>query len=236
MGAWGRQPRHTSFSASSISRRPVTDQDHIPIIVYNDPRIPDRTQAILGQGASPVPALTVGLEALEAAGCGVIAVPCNSAHYFFAEMQQATSVPLLSILAEVSTALAGLRPRVAKVGLLATTGTAQSGIYRGPLSRIGCELVLPEEWEQGDLMAVIRRIKGAEADAAAVQGFAEALIERGAQAIVLGCTELSLVAEGLQLPVPVIDSVEVLAQAAVEAALGRRELNHQGRRVVNDVE
>jgi aspartate racemase len=214
----------------------ASDQEHIPMVVYNDPTVPDRTEAILGRGPSPVPVLTKGLKLLEQAGCEVIAIPCNSAHFFYAELQQATDVPLLNILTEVVDAVSALRPPVEKAGLLATTGTARSGIYREPLAQIGCELVLPEEWEQGDLMAVIRRIKGAEGEAEQVRVFAEALISRGVQAIILGCTELSLVAGGLDLSVPVVDSVEVLAQAAVEAALERRNLNRQGRWVVNDVE
>ncbi len=212
------------------------DQDHIATIICSDPRVPDRTEAILNQGPSPVPALVAGIQMLQQAGCEIIVVPCNSAHYFFDEMQAAARVPVLNILDEVAAAVAGLRPPVKKVGLLATTGTAQSGIYAAPLARVGCELLLPEEWEQGDLMAVIRRIKGAGSGAGPVRMFAEALVRRGAQAIVLGCTELSLVAAELDLSVPVIDSVEVLAQAAVDTALRRREPNKLGGGVENDAE
>lgn len=221
----GMGPAATAhFFKRVVELTPATrDQEHLRIVVYNDPQVPDRTAAILGEGTDPLPALLAGIEALEKAGAEVLAMPCNSAHYWLEEMRRASKVPILNIVSEVAAALAGLRPKPEKVGLLATTGTVQSGIYERPLSQLGCRLLLPEEWEQGDLMAVIRRIKSSEADADSVRVFAQKLIDRGAQAIILGCTELSLVADRLHLPVPVVDSVEVLAQAAVDAALGRRE-------------
>ena len=74
------------------------DQDHIPAILWSDPRVPDRNAARRGTGPDPLPWLVRGLHGLEAAGCGAVAIPCNTAHGWIDGMRAATKLPILHII------------------------------------------------------------------------------------------------------------------------------------------
>jgi len=202
----------------------TTDQQHLQVVVWSDPTIPDRTAALLDGGTDPSPWLRHGLHVLTWAGADLIAVPCNTAHAFLSPAGGRTGVPVVHMIDQAVRAVAELTPPVRRVGLLATTGTVRAGLYQDWLGRAGLAAVLPTDDEQESLVAAaIRAVKAGDRGArvAAALGSAGAsLARRGAQVIIAGCTEIPLVLGERCGPVPVIDPTRVLARAVVAAALG----------------
>lgn len=197
----------------------LCDQDHLDIVLISKASIPDRTEYILGISAdSPLPAMTEGVKKLAEAGAQIIAVPCNTAHYFYDEIERISPVPVLNIVKEtVSLAQsAGIR----KLGIMATAGTILSGTYQKVCASLGVEAVLPCEASQQTLMNIIyKEIKTAKSpDMDAFLAVADELYANGAEAIVLGCTELSLIRGLEKYPQFLfIDSLHVLAFRAIKA-------------------
>lgn len=207
------------------------DQEHLPVQICNLPQIPDRTAAIAGRGESPVPLAGQGLQMLAASGAEFIAIPCNSIHHFFAELQAAVQVPLLHLIEEVRRAARQRWPHAPRLGLLATNGMMQSGVYQKLFAQVHCEIMVPEPARQKEVMAAIYAIKAGQRSFRAALAAGRDLIERRAAGVILGCTEFSLVQHYLAADFPVLDSVEVLAQACVDIAKGVREM--PGRRVAH---
>lgn len=203
------------------------DQDHLRIMVVNDPKIPDRTDYLKGKGESPVPALLSSARRLESLGCDLISIPCNTAHVFWKEIQQSVQIPVLHIIEETAAGVeAQLRHRPpgghpSRVGLLATEGTVASRLYQEAFEEKG---FLPLEPNQGMQAAVSRSIawiKGNRQREDARRELEEAIREferDGAEAVVLGCTELGLVCPAGK--VPILDSLSILAEATIRRALG----------------
>jgi aspartate racemase len=195
------------------------DQDHIPAVLWSDPRVPDRTAARLSGGPDPLPALLRGIRGLEAAGCGAIAIPCNTAHGWFEGMQAATRLPILHIVEAAADELLRLGVASGTIGLLATRGTLAMRLYQDRLEGRGFEVMVPAR-EDIDrvVMPAIDAVKANRvADAyAPLAEAAMSLARRGARAVVLGCTEIPLgVAAGPPLPFPVADTIDALARAAI---------------------
>jgi aspartate racemase len=198
------------------------DQEHIPAILWSDPRIPDRTAARLGRGPDPLPALIRGIRGLEAAGCGALAIPCNTAHGWFDGMRAATHLPILHIVEAAAEALRrqGIPP--GPIGVMGTAGTLAMGLYQDGLRADGWQVAVPTEEEMARWVspgiALVKANHVTEAYAPLAEA-ARALAARGARAVVLGCTEIPLgIAAGPALPFPVIDTIEALALAAIRWA------------------
>jgi aspartate racemase len=196
------------------------DQDHLPTIVYSDPQTPDRSDAILGRGPSPLPALLRGIEFLNQAGCALIAIPCNSAHHWYEQMADHSTVPILHI-ADAAAGRLRHRPGVRTVGVLATDGTIRSGIYQPRLGAAGvATLELAGLGEANPVMRGIRAMKaGQEAVAReTLRTAGQQLVGRGAQALVLACTDVSAALAGVTEidATPVLDASDCLAQASLD--------------------
>ena len=199
-----------------------SDQDHLEIALLNRPSTPDRTAYILDRSQpDPLPALVGTIRALEGLGAGCIAIPCVTAHYFFAPLQQATGVPILNALEE--TALCLQREGVKKVGLLATEGTIRTGILQKAFSRRGIAAETPDWANQCRVTDIIyQNIKaGRPADATAFAQASASLLKKGCQCILLGCTELSVARDELRLGEGYLDVLDVLARASVLACGAR---------------
>ena len=197
----------------------LCDQDHLDIVLISKASIPDRTDYILGKsGESPLPAMVQGVKKLAEAGAQLIAIPCNTAHYFYDEIERLSPVPVLNIVRE--TVLLAKDAGIRKLGIMATEGTVLSGTYQKVCASLGVESVLPEASSLQALMDIIyKEIKTAkEPDMEAFLAVADELYKNGAEAIVLGCTELSLI-RGLEKysEYRFIDSLHVLAFRAIEA-------------------
>ncbi len=197
------------------------DQEHLRIIIDNNPKIPDRSPAILARGEDPTPALMATARNLEAAGADFIVIPCNTAHAFFERVAAAVSIPVLHIMDEVAAASRDAVHDLRSVGVLATRAAMVAGLYQRAFARVGVEVLGPDAAGQDVVNHAIYGVKagrmGPEVtrDLAAV---AEGLVDAGAQAIVLGCTELPFVLRPGDLRVPLLDSNLILARAAVREA------------------
>ena len=199
------------------------DQDHLRIIVDDNPRIPDRTEAILGVGPNPLPEMIRTAQNLERAGADFIVMPCNTAHYFLEELQKNVGIPILNMIELTAEEIKRRLPNARRVGLLATTGAVKTGIYERALAKVGVEVLVPEGELQDRVMeAIYGNIKAGnlEGGREIILEMAKHLVERGAEAIICGCTEVSLVLKQGDLPVPVVDPLQILAEQAVRYALG----------------
>lgn len=197
------------------------DQNHIPVLLYGDCTIPDRTLNIIGKGPSPIDKLQAGIRFLNDSGVGAICIPCNSAHCWYDEMAAASKVPLFHIVRASAGQVRKKKPDARSVGVLSTFGTHQMGIYRNTLKDMGFAVMTPTDDEFRDLVspgiALIKANKLPEAEIVFGQAAAQ-LVERGAEVIILGCTEIPI---GMRQqykanPSLFVDSNDALAIAVVE--------------------
>jgi len=226
----GMGPLATSdFLKKLVENTPATvDQEHIPVLVYGDCTVPDRTASIVGAGPSPLPKLLDGIRFLNQAGVKAICIPCNSAHCWFDEMKAASRVPLFHIVQASAELVRKKVPRAERVGVLSTFGTHQMGIYRKTLSAMGFSVVTPTDEEFTTLVspaiALIKANKLAEAEAI-FRTAAARLVERGAEIIVLGCTEIPVGMRNQyqENPALFVDSNDALALAVVDSFVELRQ-------------
>lgn len=194
------------------------DQDHPEVIIMNVPSIPDRTAFILGKSqADPCgPMVELGRQ-LKGLGCSVVATPCVTAHYFHETLQEQIGLPVIHVIRRTAELLrqAGIR----RVGLMATDGTVCSGIFQRQVEEQGMELVLPSEAGQKGVMTLIYdQVKaGIQPDMNLFAAIRDDLRCSGAEVIVLGCTELSLLKKAQDLGDGILDALEVLAKESVLA-------------------
>jgi aspartate racemase len=219
----GMGPEATAYFFGLIvgQTQAARDQDHIPIIICSNPKIPERTAAVLGLGPSPVPLLKDGVRRLARAGADFIVIPCITAHAFLPEMKAASPLPILNILNLTRAFSVNTIPGLARVGLIASTGTARSGLFARTFSKAGIAVITPTDKEQKKVMEAIfgeRGIKAGFTSGRARKLILEAargLIGRGAQAIIAGCTEVPLVLRQKDLRVPLIEPLQIAAEAAI---------------------
>jgi aspartate racemase len=192
------------------------DQDHLNILISSRADIPDRTDFILGRSeGNPLPAMKNEVARLALAGAEIIAIPCNTAHYFYNGVTADSPVPILNIIRETAKLCRFLG--LSKVGVLATEGTAISGAYRDTLAEFGIEYMTCSEDDQKVVTDIIYGSvkKGKEPDIDEFLRVADSLTSHGCERIILGCTELSLLKKNCRLGKRFIDSLEVLALRAI---------------------
>ncbi|MFO1024207.1 MAG: amino acid racemase [Acetobacteraceae bacterium] len=199
------------------------DQEHIPTVLWSDPRIPDRIAGRAGTGPDPLPWFLRGIDGLRQAGCGAIAIPCNTAHAWHDEMA-AGGLPILHIVDAAAADLDTLRLGSRRIGVMGTVPTLQLRLYQDRLSALGWDCIQPTEEEMQRLVlpaiAQVKVNRMAEAYAPLVEAVNN-LALRGAAAVVLGCTEIPLgILAGPQeaLRVPVVDTIDSLVRASIRWA------------------
>lgn len=207
----------------------ATDQDHVPIVVSSIPQVPDRTQAFRGEGASPLAAMVASAQRLHAAGAGLVVVACNTAHLWYDEIERAIGLPMIHLVdAAIAEAAARAGPE-GRIGLLGTDATLASGLYVNRAAPAG--QARPVHWllpTAGEMLALvmpaIAAVKAGEQQVAEalLHKAAQALRQRGATALVLGCTEIPLALHAANSPLPVIDATAALARRAVAWSLSQR--------------
>ncbi len=204
-----------------------TDQEHLRILIDDNPKVPNRNEAIAGTGPSAGPALVAMARGLETAGADFLVMACNTAHYYEAEIRAAIHVPFVSIIAETMASLAAGWPEARRVGVLAAGGCRQARLYEKALVERRIEPVVPDDAEQAGFMELMYRIKAGDRGPdvrAGMREIGEALIGRGAETVLAACTEVPLVLGDGDLSRPLVDSTAVLAQATVDYAKRRRAL------------
>lgn len=202
------------------------DQDHIKIVVEQNPQIPDRTANILGKGKDPSISMLATCLRLQADGAHAIAIPCNTAHAFVEQIQRHLNIPIINMLAAVIDHINQAEQSIKNVGILATSGTIKSRVYHDQIIKSGKHVLAPSAQHQNNVMEAIYGQNGVKAGfisgecSELLKGAILHLIEKGAEAIILGCTELPLI----ELPVKIsenvilLDPTEILARRCVELA------------------
>jgi aspartate racemase len=214
------------FMSKIIAHTPASrDQDHIRMLVNHEPQIPDRTEHLLNGGPDPTDALFTACKQLESNGVTVIAIPCNTAHAFLDRIQPCLTIPVIRIPDETVSHIRRQYPGMSKIGLMATSGTVHSRIYQDALAAGQYSAILPDTDHQHLLMETIygdNGIKAGHTTGVCLRQFrqvAKHLTSRGAELLILGCTELPLLLTGVGEDgvetVPMIDPTDILARRCV---------------------
>lgn len=220
------------FLQKIVRNTPATrDQDHIKLLIEQNPQIPDRTENLIGDGADPTVSLYATCKRLEDGGADIIAIPCNTAHAFVERIQPYLNIPIVNMLTVTVGYLRETYPALRAIGVLATSGTIASGVYRKALESQDLRQVVPTPALQARVMEAIYGTRGVKAGfttgqcqediAAAMEG----LIDDGVEVVVLGCTELPLLLTGTEFVgksgarVRLVDPTDVLARRCVAHAL-----------------
>jgi aspartate racemase len=194
------------------------DQEHIPFVLWNEPRIPDRSAAMQAGNDDPLPWLEDGIQGLKAAGCSRVVIPCNSAHFWYDELTK-LGVPIIHIVDSIANQLRGLHIENTTIGIMGTQGTIEHGIYQDRLEQQGWRCIVPDRAEMDFFVQpaidFIKAGKIAESQVL-IMKVIDSLIDRGARAVVLGCTELPLAISDTQKEnIPIVNSIDSLVQAAL---------------------
>ncbi len=197
-----------------------SDNEHIRVVIDNNTNIPDRTAAILGKGKDPVSEMVRSAVSLENIGADLLIMPCNTAHYFYERITPFVKIPFINMLEETAKEIKA--KGIGKVGLLATSGTINSGVYSKMFEKYDIEELHPVGCDQEEVMRIIYDgVKAGNYDLD-ISGFlkvVDSLIAQGAEYLVLGCTELPIAFEMYDIKADTIDPTMILAQAAVKMAL-----------------
>ena len=220
----GMGPAATAdFLTKLVAATPArSDQDHLRVLLWSDPRVPDRSAALLHDGPDPTAWLLRGARRLADGGAELIAVPCNTAHAYLDPLVADTDLELVSIIDAAADAAVDRGWR--RPGILATAGTVRAGLHQDALSVRGLESLVPSAEEQQQVDAVIAAVKAGRAGAAEESALVEVgvrLRERGADGLLSACTELVFVLDRTDPPLPVVDPADELAQLVVARASER---------------
>lgn len=226
MGGLGPEATADFFTKLVAATPAASDQDHLHILIDNNPKVPNRHLAIRGESPSVGPDLVAMARRLEEAGADFLVMVCNTAHAWTKDIRAAVSIPFVSFIEEVVDHIASTYP-AGPVGIMAADGCLEAELYQTALSAKGFE---PICWDQDKLarfMTLVFRIKAGERDAAMGQemaALAEDLASRGAKLIISGCTEIPLVLDEADVRVPLISSSDLLVQRTIDYARGTRPL------------
>jgi aspartate racemase len=207
------------FVSRLIKQTPATcDQEHVPFVLWNDPQIPDRSTAMRAGNDDPLPWLEDGVRGLKTAGCNRIVIPCNSAHFWYNELVK-LGVPIIHIVDSIADQLRSLHIENETIGVIGTQGTIECGIYQYRLERQGWRCIVPDRAEMDFFVQpaidLIKAGKILESQALLTKVI-HSLIDQGAKAVVLGCTELPLAIKiASEKGIPIVNSIDSLVQAVL---------------------
>lgn len=209
-----------AFMQRVIDATPAEDDiDHVHLLVDNNPKVPSRIKALIdGDGENPGPTIAAMACRLEQAGADFLVMPCNTAHYYWQDAQDAVGIPVWHIVERTLDTIARRVPG-AKVGMLCSPALRKIGLYEGFAQERGLSLVYPSD--EDAVLEVIRAVKRGQGrqpeTLAAFNRAADGFSRQGADVLVLACTELSVIQSGLNTTVPVHDSLQILAEEVVRA-------------------
>jgi aspartate racemase len=199
------------------------DQDHLHIIIDNNPLIPDRNAARKGGGPSPAPDLAASAQRLESAGAEILCMACNTAHAYERDIRAAIRRPFLSMIDATLEETSRRCPQARTVGVLAVDACLEAELYQKSLAAGGRSAVILEGGAQASFMTAINAIKAGEAGdepARRMRAAVQELTLQGAEAIIAGCTEIPLVLHSRDAPVPLISSTDALVERVIIVAGG----------------
>lgn len=215
-----------AFMSMVLARTPIERTGrHLHLIVDSDPGVPDINSAVLGRGQSPLEALQAMARRLETAGADFLVMACNAAHFYEDGIRQSVAIPFLSMIDATCAHIARDFPRARQAGLVATDGGIACGIYQRGLRAQGLDSLVPSPAQTESVMAAVARIRLGDHGPLAREPLIERindLADAGAECVIAGCTEIPLVLAKGDVSVPLIDPAEVLAQVAVDFAIGQK--------------
>lgn len=196
------------------------DQDHIPFLTFNNPQIPDRTGHLVHGKEDPLPELVRTGILLKYIGATFLAIPCNTAHAYSSAIEKHVGIPVMNMVTLTVQHIIDTFGRNASVGLLATDGTIESKVYQNEFTTIAptIRIITPTPNNQEAIHETIYQIKASGVDKKSIKTIHTAamkLVSRGADAVILGCTEIPLAIQQRNCTFPIIDPMEVLAQQVV---------------------
>ncbi|MFH2043164.1 MAG: amino acid racemase [Acidobacteriota bacterium] len=222
----GMGPEATAYFYQLLIQNTLADKDqeHVPVIIYANPRVPPRTDAIHKKALSPVPFLVQGIKTLIRSGADFGVMPCITAHYFLPEALNEIDFPFVNLLDETLHFIRESYPSKRTVGLIASSGTVDSGLFHHLFERAGITLITPDSKGQADVHEAIFSndgikagfIKGKPRDM--IIAAAGQLIQQGAEAVIAGCSEVPLVLKPVDLPVPLIEPMLIGARICIKKA------------------
>jgi aspartate racemase len=197
------------------------DRDHVRMVVDNNPKVPSRMRAVLEEsGESPGPVMAQMALNLAALGADFLAIPCNTAHLYLDQVRSTVDIPVLDMVELAVERVAEENPGIVHVGLLASDAVLRTGLYQKHFRAHGITQIVPSPPIQARIMASIRLIKSgdlADQPRSAIRSAANDLKGRGSDALMVGCTELSIVADELT-DMKIYDSAQILAEQIVRVA------------------
>jgi len=208
------------FVTRLVAQTPATcDQEHIPFVLWNNPQVPDRSTSLRNEDDRPLPFLLQGVQVLKAVGCDLIVIPCNTAHFWYDEMIK-LKVPIVHIVDSVADALRDAGVDSGTIGVMGTQATVELGLYQYKLNKGSWNCIVPTKDEMDTLVQpAIDLIKAGRVLEAQlpIMKVVHSLIDRGAQAVVLGCTELPLAVRiDKENGIPLINSIDSLVKSAIK--------------------
>jgi aspartate racemase len=221
LGGMGPEATIDLFSRIVEKTHAQKDEDHLRIIIDNNPKMPSRQDAILKGTESPVPALCATARNLERAGADFIIIGANTPHYFYDDIVKAVRIPVLHIIEEAAKETIRVVPGVAKVGVMATSAAMKTKLYQKSFAKYGIQVVdVPAELQEQIQKSIFSfKYDGLTAENVSLMvKAAECLIANGAQALIMGCTEIPLILKAREFSVPLIDPNEIIALVAVAYA------------------
>ena len=225
IGGMGTQATACFYEILHSRQSVVSEQEYLDVLLYSKPSIPDRTAYITGQSAeSPLKPLIDAAQTLESAGASCIVIPCATSHFFYTDLVKAVDIPILNILDETARYIKDCG--IKNVCLLATDGTINSGQFHKAFENFAINVTVPPESEQADLMDIIYDVKRGEVISPDIlDSIITGARENSAEAVVLGCTELCVIAydtsdrsvkKSAARSSGIINTLEVLAEASIE--------------------
>jgi aspartate racemase len=198
------------------------DKDHLHVLVDNNPKVPSRIAAIIeGTGAEPAPTLCAMAQGLQAQGADFLVIPCNTAHYYLAAIARSVRIPVLDMIGLSIERLATAATEPRRIGLLASPAVRLVGLYQKQIEQAGMAAIFPDPEHESRLLGVIKAVKSGQFGAARQQDYeavTQNLLDAGADAILIACTELSVIGPPANAARPVVDSLDVLVEATIATA------------------
>lgn len=219
VGPWATLEMLKKFLSSVPAER---DQDYPRLIIYCNSKIPDRNKSILGEGESSIPAFQETAKALERAGADFLIIGSNGSHYYYDEIKKSVKIPVLNMIEETTNILKTKYKTLKKFALIAATCTVSVSVYEHFFDHSDQILVTPSDELQQKVMKAIYEVKKGKFDTSkqTLIEVAKNLIEQGAEGVICGCTEVSVVLDEKDVNVPVIDPTQISIEKAIKMAQG----------------
>lgn len=220
----GMGPEATvEFLRRLIAATPARDDvDHLHVLVDNNPKVPSRIAFLVeGHGADPGPVLCQMAQGLQAQGAHFLVMPCNTAHHFLPAIAASVGIPMLDMVDLSIRRLRSVQTSSKRVGVLATPALRRVGLIESRLGQAGLQVIFPDQAREARLLEIIRAVKAQRLtleDRSAYSDVAQHVLERGADCLLIACTELSVIGAPERTPLPYVDSLAVLVEATLATA------------------